>query len=91
MNLSVVNHYTVLYSRVDSGRRRRQTDSGTVIFPPGASSGVVSGLQEGQQYQFSVSVSLSVSGQTFNSTPGTPMSAMTSMINNVEMCLLYFI
>ena len=54
MNLSVVNHYTVHYSRVGSGRRRRQTESGTAIFPASASSGVVSGLQEGQQYQFSV-------------------------------------
>ena len=84
MNLSVVDHYTVHYSRVGSGRRRRQTESGTAVFPPGASSGVVSGLQEGQQYQFSVSVSLTVSGQTFNSTPGTPTTAMTSMINNGE-------
>ena len=85
MNLSVVDHYTVHYSRVGSCSRKRQAmDSGTAIFPASASSGVVSGLQEGQQYQFSVSLSLTVSGQTFNSTPGTPMSAMTSKINSVE-------
>ena len=90
MNLSVVDHYTVHYSRVGSGRRRRQTNSETAVFPANVSSGVVSGLQEEQQYQFSVSVSLSVSGQTFNSTPGTPMTAVTSMINNVEKCLPVF-
>ena len=75
VNLSVVDHNTVHYSRVDSDRRRRQAVTGTVTFPASASSGVVSGLQEGQQYQFSVSVSLSVSrGQTFTSTPGTSLS-----------------
>ena len=41
-----------------------------------ASSGVVSGLQEGQQYQFSVSVSLTVSGQIFNGVPGAPTTAV---------------
>ena len=79
LNEPVVDHYTVHYSRVNggSGRRRRQVDSGTVTFPASASSGVVSGLQEGQQYQFSVSVSLSVSGQTFNNAPGPPMGVTT--------------
>ena len=63
VNLSVVDHYTVHYSRVGSGaRRKRLVISGTAIFPASASSGVVSGLQEGQQYQFSVSVSLNVNG-----------------------------
>ena len=57
LNEPVVDHYTVHYTLVGSGGRRRQVCSGTVIFPASASSGVVSGLQEGQQYQFSVSVS----------------------------------
>ena len=63
LNEPVVD-YTVHYSRVNggSGRRRRQVVSGTVTFPASASSGVVSGLQKGQQYQFSVSVSLNVTG-----------------------------
>ena len=79
LNEPVVDHYTVHYSRVNggSGRRRRQVDSGTVTFPASASSGVVSGLQEGQQYQFSVSVSLLIDGQTFNSAPGPPMAVTT--------------
>ena len=53
-----------------NGRRRRQVVSGTVTFPASVSSGVVSGLQEGQQYQFSVSVSLLIGGQVFTSVPG---------------------
>ena len=78
LNLPVVDHYTVHYSSIvngGSGRRRRQTDSGSVTFPASVSSGVVSGLLGGQQYQFSVSVTLSVGGQTFNSTPEMPTVA----------------
>ena len=60
LNEPVVD-YTVHYSRVND-RRRRQVVSGTVTFPASASSGVVTGLQKGQQYQFSVSVSLNVTG-----------------------------
>ena len=68
-----VDHYTVHYSRVNgvNGRRRRQVVSGTVTFPASVSSGVVSGLQEGQQYQFSVSVSLLIGGQVFTSVLGS--------------------
>ena len=69
LNGSVVDHYTVHYSRLNG--------SGTATFPASASSGVVSGLQEGQQYQFSVSVSLLIDGQTYTSTPGEPFIAMT--------------
>ena len=47
-------HYTVHYTTV----------CGTVniSYPASSSSGVVSGLQEGLQYQFSVSVTFNVSG-----------------------------
>ena len=75
LNETVVNHYTVHYTRVGSGRRRRQAGSGTLTFPANASSGVVSGLQEGQQYQFSVSVSLRINGVIYSSTPGEPCNA----------------
>ena len=78
LNEPVVDHYTVHYTRVGSGRMKNQVDSGTASFVPASvSSGVVSGLQEGQQYQFSVSVSISVNGQTYTSTPGEPVTAMT--------------
>ena len=88
LNESVVDHYTVHYSRVNggSGRRRRQVLSGTVTFPVSVSSGVVSGLQEGQQYQFSVSVSLLIGGQTFTSLPGTPLAAMTGNMSGCSVC-----
>ena len=76
LNEPVVDHYTVHYTRVGSGRSGRN-GSESVTFPASASSGVVSGLQEGQQYQFSVSVSISVNGQTYTSTPGEPVTAMT--------------
>ena len=72
LNGSVVYHYTVHYSRLNGSGI---VSSGTVTFPASASSGVVSGLQEGQQYQFSVSVSLLIDGQTYTSTPGEPFNA----------------
>ena len=79
LNLPVVDHYTVHYSSIvngGSGRRRRQTDSGSVTFPASVSSGVVSGLLGGQQYQFSVSVTLSVGGVLYMGVPGTAMNLM---------------
>ena len=80
LNVSAVDHYTVHYSRVvngGSGRRRQIAGSGTVTFPASASSGVVSGLQEEQQYQFRVSVSLLIGGQIYDGKPGDPKTAMT--------------
>ena len=85
VHLSVVDHYTVHYSR-GSGRRRRQVVSETVTFPASTSSGVVTGLQEGQQYQFSVTVSLLIDGNIFNSTPGTPLTAMTGNMSGCSVC-----
>ena len=82
LNLPVVDHYTVHYSSIvngGSGRRRRQTDSGSVTFPASVSSGVVSGLLGGQQYQFSVSVTLSVGGHTYTGVPDTPLSTVTGV------------
>ena len=89
LNEPVVDHYTVHYSRVNGGsgrRRRRQVDSErTVTFPASASSGVVSGLQEGQQYQFSVSVTLIIGGQTYTGTPGGSITAMTGVLMLLHM------
>ena len=70
LHVSVVDHYTVHYSSIVNGRRLN--DSGSVAFPASVSSGVVSGLLGGQQYQFSVSVTLSVGGHTYTGVPGTP-------------------
>ena len=87
LNVSVVEHYIVHYSRLGIGNRRRQVLSGTVTFPPSASSGVVSGLQEGQQYQFSVSVSLSVNGRIFHGVPG---ASTTAIARQGENFIVYF-
>ena len=62
-----------------SGRRRRQSNSGSVTFPASVSSGVVSGLLGGQQYQFSVSVALSVGGVLYMSMPGPSVNAVTGV------------
>ena len=89
LNLPVVDHYTVHYSIVNGGSGR-QTDSGSVTFPASVSSGVVSGLLGGQQYQFSVSVTLSVGGHTYTGVPGTPQIVTTAgfvykVTNNIIM------
>ena len=76
LNLPVVDYYTVNYSSTVS--RRRQIDSGSATFPASVSYGVVSGLLEGQQYQFSVSVTLSVCGHTYTGVSGTPQIVTTS-------------
>ena len=61
INLTVVNHYTVhyKYATVSGG-------SWKVMFPGNTTSGVVSGLQGGQQYLFSVTVTLNVKGQSYS-------------------------
>ena len=80
-------HYSKLVNG-GSGRRRRQ-DAGSeiVTFTANASSGVVSGLQEGQQYRFSVSVTLLIDGQTYNGTPGEFKTAITGTMMK---CVCYF-
>ena len=62
VNLNVVEHYTVHYTTVGGV-------NGTLTFPASASSGVVSGLQEGRQHQFSVTVTLNVGGELFSGLP----------------------
>ena len=57
VNLTVVHNYTVHYSAV--------CVTVNVSFPVSASSGVVSGLQEGQQYQFSVTITFNMNGVVY--------------------------
>ena len=69
VNLPAVDHYIVYYGDITTGELNE-----TVTFPAGASSGVVSGLQEGQLYQFSVAVTVNVNrvlytGRECHSTP----------------------
>ena len=89
LDLEVVDHYTVHYSSIVNGRRLN--DSGSVTFPASVSSGVVSGLLGGQQYQFSVSVTLSVGGHTYTGVPGTPQITTAGFVyivtNNIHVAL----
>ena len=92
LNVSAVDHYyTVHYSKLvngGSGRRRSQVAGSEIVtFTANTSSGVVSGLQEGQQYQFSVSVTLLIGGQTYNGTPGEFKTAITGIMMK---CVCYF-
>ena len=76
VNLTVVYLYTVHYTTVGGV-------SSTVTFPNTVSSGVVSGLQGGQQYQFSVTVTLNISGELFTDPPDytlPPVSGKKSYI-----------
>ena len=72
VNLTVVYHYTVHYTTVGGV-------SGTVTFPDTASSGVVSGLQGGQQYQFGVTVTLNISGELYTDPPDYTLPPLTCM------------
>ena len=49
-----IDHYTVLYSRVESQRRRRQDGTMSAQFPSTATSGVITGLDSTATYQFQV-------------------------------------
>ena len=72
VNLTVMYHYTVHYTTVGGV-------NGTVIFPDTVSSGVVSGLQGGQQYQFSVTVTLNISGELYTGSPKNTLPPITCM------------
>ena len=62
VNLTVVNHYTVHYTTVGGV-------NDAVLFPATSSSGVVTGLQGGQEYWFSVTVTLNVNGKMYSRSP----------------------
>ena len=69
VDLPVVDQYIVHYTTVGGV-------NGTITFPASDSSGVVSGLQEGQQYQFSVTVTLDVNGEIFQGFPDFTQSSV---------------
>ena len=70
VNLTVVYHYTVNYTTMG-------VVNGTVKFPSTVSSGVVSGLKGGQQYQFSVTVTLNISGELYTGSHNTQQPIIT--------------
>ena len=78
VNLIVVEYYTVYYTTVGGV-------NGTLTFPVSASSGVVSGLQEGHQYNFSVTVTLNVSGELFSGLPN--FTQATTILSESLACI----
>ena len=72
VNLTVVYLYTVHYTTVGGV-------SGIVTFPDTVSSGVVSGLRGGQQYQFSVTVTLNISGKLYTDPPEYTLPPISCM------------
>ena len=57
-----IDHYTVLYSRVESQRRRRQDGAMSAQFSSTATSGVIAGLNSTATYQFQVFATGTVNG-----------------------------
>ena len=70
VKLTVVYYYTVNYTTMG-------VVNGTVTFPDTVTSGVVSGLLEGQQYQFSVTVTLNISGELYTGSQNTLQPMIT--------------
>ena len=63
-----LDHYIVYYyyPRPDqSGRRKRQNNQQLAVFPAGSSSGLIGGLDEGQNYLFSLAVMFNIKGELF--------------------------
>ena len=63
-----LDHYTVSYylaSPDQSGRKKRQNNQQLAVFLAGSSSGVIGGLEEGQNYLFSLAVTFNIKGQLF--------------------------
>ena len=62
-----LDHYTVYYypDPAQNGWRKRQNNENMAEFPAGMSFGVIGGLEEEQEYLFSLAVTFNISGQTF--------------------------
>ena len=62
-----VDHYTVYYypNPAQNDRRKRQNNEQMVVFPAGSSSGVIGGLNEEQDYLFSLAITFIISGELF--------------------------
>ena len=69
-----IDHYTVLYSRVESQHRRRHDGTMSVQFPSYASSGVIAGLDSTASYQFQVFATITVDGTSLEGEISSPIS-----------------
>ena len=93
VNLAVMYYYTVNYTIMG-------VVNGTVTFPSMVSAGVVSGLQGGQQYQFTVTVTLNISGELYTGSHKNTLPPITcekniiiiiAYLNNILLCFLQYI
>ena len=85
VNLPVVDHYTVHFAAVS--RIRRECDRGRFNVTAGSSSGVVGGLMTGEQYQFSVSVTVSGGGQYYTGPVSDPTDPVTVPVTVPGECM----
>ena len=69
-----IDHYTVLYSRVESQRRRRQDGAMSVQFPSNATSGVIAGLDSTATYLFQVFATGTLNGTSLQGKRSSPFS-----------------
>ena len=69
-----IDHYTVLYSRVESQRRRRQDGTMSAQFPSTASFGVIAGLDSPATYHFQVFANVTVDGTSLQGERSSPFS-----------------
>ena len=88
VNLSVVDHYTIHYTLL---RRGRQSGSGIVNITAGSSSGVVGELMTGEQYQFSVSVTVTGGGQYYTGPVSDPTDPVTVAGDEQPITVQYFV
>ena len=68
-----IDHYTVLYSRVESQRRRKQDGTMSAQFPSTATSGVIAGLDSTATYQFQVFSTGTVDGTSLEGERSSPV------------------
>ena len=68
-----IDHYTVLYSRVESQRHRRQDGAMSAQFPSTATSGVIAGLDSPATYQFHVFATVIVDGTSLQGERSSPV------------------
>ena len=62
-----LDHYTVYYfpDTAQSSGKKRQNSEQMALFPAGITFGVIEGLEEGQDYLFSLAITFNLNGQLF--------------------------
>ena len=68
-----IDHYTVLYSLVESQRRRKHDGAMSAQFPSTATSGVIAGLDSTATYQFQVFATGTVNGTPLEGERSSPV------------------